>query len=63
MFANYNFSLFPIVIADFDNSELNNYQFDLFLNNWESIYNLNIRESPTTTLVRERDHGLMNCCQ
>ena len=41
MFANYNFSLFPIVIVDFDNSEINNYQFDLFLNNWESIYNLN----------------------
>ena len=41
MFANYNFNLFPIVIVDFDNSEINDYQFDLFLNNWESIYNLN----------------------
>ena len=41
MFANYNFKLFPIVIVDFDNSEINDYQFDLFLNNWESIYNFN----------------------
>ena len=41
MFANFDLSLFPIVIVDFNNSDIDDQQFDLFLNNWESLYQSN----------------------
>lgn len=38
MFANFNLSLFPIVIIEFDSSEINDENFQLFLDNWEKLY-------------------------
>ena len=38
MFANFNLSLFPIVIIEFDSSEINDKNFQLFLDNWEKLY-------------------------
>lgn len=38
MFAKFDLSLFPVVIIKFDSLEINDENFQLFLDNWEKLY-------------------------